>query len=217
MTPPVRLALLRHGPTAWNRSRRIQGLTDEPLDDAGRAHVARWRLPEPWGSRRWVTSPLRRCRETASILAARHCHDDAVGIEPRLIEMSHGEWEGERLIDLRARLGPLMTALEARGLDYRAPGGESPRDLQQRLRPWLREIADDGQDLMAIAHRGVMRALYAMAVDWDMTGKPPAKMQADCLQLFAVARDGRLQLERLNVALMPPDAVADDDRRAAGP
>jgi probable phosphoglycerate mutase len=217
MTSPVRLALLRHGPTAWNRSRRIQGLTDEPLDEAGRAHLARWRLPNLWVSQCWVTSPLRRCRETASLLAASHRHDGAIAVEPRLIEMSHGEWEGERLADLRTRLGAAMTALEDRGLDYRAPGGESPRDLQQRLQPWLQEVAAGGRDLLAITHRGVMRALYAMAVDWDMTGKPPARLQADCLQLFAIARDGRPRVERLNVSLLPPDAASASGREASGP
>ncbi|MGH6937408.1 histidine phosphatase family protein [Hypericibacter sp.] len=202
MTPTLQLALLRHGPTAWNRSRRIQGLTDEPLDEAGRAHLESWRLPEHWVARPWVTSPLRRCRETAAILARTHRREGPIAVEPRLIEMSHGEWEGERLADLRARLGEGMTALEDRGLDYRAPGGESPREVQQRLRPWLQEIAAAGSDRLAIAHRGIMRALYAMAVGWDMTGKPPVKLRDDCLQLFVLASGGQPHVERLNVSLI---------------
>lgn len=202
MTPTVQLALLRHGPTAWNRSRRIQGLTDEPLDEAGRAHLESWRLPECWVARAWVTSPLRRCRETAAILASTHRRQGPIAVEPRLIEMSHGEWEGERLADLRARLGEGMTALEDRGLDYRAPGGESPREVQQRLRPWLREVAA-GSDRLAITHRGIMRAIYAMAAGWDMTGKPPVKLRDDCLQLFVLAGDGQPRVGRLNVSLIP--------------
>ena len=204
MTPTVQLALLRHGPTAWNRSRKIQGLTDEPLDEAGRAHLGAWRLPERWVAPPWVTSPLRRCRETAAILARSHRHEGAIAVEPRLIEMSHGEWEGERLVDLRARLGQGMTALEDRGLDYRAPGGESPREVQLRLRPWLQEVAAAGSDRLAITHRGIMRALYAMAVGWDMTGKPPVKLRDDCLQLFVLASDGQPRVEHLNVSLIAP-------------
>ena len=207
MTPVVHLALLRHGPTAWNRSRRIQGLTDEPLDEAGRAHLGSWRLPESWIASAWITSPLRRCRETAAILAASHRHEGPIDVEPRLIEMSHGEWEGERLVDLRARLGERMTALEDRGLDYRAPGGESPREVQQRLRPWLQEIAAADSDRLAITHRGIIRALHAMAVGWDMTGKPPVKLRDDCLQLFAIARDGQPRVEQLNVPLTASQAM----------
>jgi broad specificity phosphatase PhoE len=216
MTPPIHLALLRHGPTAWNRSRRIQGLTDEPLDEAGRAQVALWRLPERWVSRPWVTSPLRRCRETAALLAASHAHDGAIAIEPRLIEMNHGDWEGERLADLRARLGDAMTALEDRGLDYRAPGGESPREVQQRLIPWLQQIAAAKTDMLAITHRGILRALHAMAAGWDMTGKPPIKLQEDCLQLFAIASDGRPKVDRLNISMLPAEATPARGHGAGG-
>jgi broad specificity phosphatase PhoE len=207
MTSTIHLALLRHGPTAWNRSRRIQGRTDEPLDEAGRAHLALWRLPEAWLSQPWITSPLQRCRETASLLAASHHRSASIALEPRLTEMSHGEWEGERLADLRARLGDAMTALEDRGLDYRAPGGESPREVQQRLRPWLQEIAAANHDLLAITHRGVLRALYAMAANWDMTGKPPVKLRDDCLHIFAVTGDGRPQIEHLNLSLLSVEAM----------
>jgi probable phosphoglycerate mutase len=214
MMPKIQLALLRHGPTAWNRSRRIQGHTDEPLDDAGRAHVARWRLPESCVAPPWVTSPLLRCRETAALLAASHRHDGPVAIEPRLIEMSHGEWEGERLVDLRARLGDAMTLLEVRGLDYRAPGGESPREVQARLRPWLQQIASENSDLLAVTHKGVLRALYAMAIDWDMTGKPPVKLRDDCLHLFAIASDGKPAVERLNLSLLRSDASPAQGRGA---
>ena len=57
--------------------------------------------------------------------------------EPRLVEMAWGEWEGRRLADLRAELGDAMIENEARGLDFRPPGGESPRDVQERLKPLL--------------------------------------------------------------------------------
>lgn len=216
MTAKAHLAMLRHGPTAWNRSRRIQGRTDEPLDEAGRAHVALWRLPEPWVAQPWVTSPLQRCRETAALLAASHRRNGAIAVEPRLIEMSHGDWEGERLADLRAALGDAMAALEDRGLDYRAPGGESPREVQERLVPWLQQIATANAELLAIAHRGILRALYAMAVGWDMTGKPPIKLQEDCLHLFAIAGDGRPRVERLNLSLMPSGAMPAQRRGADG-
>jgi broad specificity phosphatase PhoE len=199
----TRLALLRHGPTAWSRDKRIQGLSDQPLDGEGRAEVSRWRLPPEFIAAAWVTSPLRRCRETALLLAGSHRRRDAIAVEPRLIEMDHGQWEGERLADLRGRLGPDMAVREARGLDYRAPGGESPREVQARLQPWLAEIGAAGGDVLAVTHKGVMRALYAQATGWDMIAKPPVKLRNAALHLFLVAADGSLALERLNLGLLP--------------
>jgi probable phosphoglycerate mutase len=197
----IRLGLLRHGATAWNEARRIQGMTDLALSPAGRAQVARWRLPAEWPGRRWVTSPLARCRETAAILMASHGLAIAAEVEPRLAEMRHGAWEGRRLADLRAELGAAMAANEARGLDYRAPGGESPRELQQRLRPWLVEVAAAGESILAVAHKGVIRALYATASGWDMTAKPRDRLADEALHCFLLDDDGTLAIDRLNLPL----------------
>ena len=64
----ARLALLRHGPTEWNAARRLQGRADIPLSAEGREIVRAWRLPETIAAFAWISSPLRRCIETATIL-----------------------------------------------------------------------------------------------------------------------------------------------------
>lgn len=197
------LALLRHGPTLWTEEGRLQGRADLPLSEAGRWRVERWRLPPAWSDRRWLTSPLRRCRETGAILAATHGRPEPA-VEARLIETSHGAWEGRRIADLRTELGPAMAAREARGLDYRSAGGESPRETQARLRPWLIETAAGTEPVLAIAHKGIIRALYALATGWDMVAKPRDRLANDALHLFRVRADGSLAVERLNLPLLEP-------------
>src|SRR4051812_39013941 len=132
------LLILRHGPTAWNTDGLIQGRTDVPLSPEGEAVVRGWRIPDDLRDRAWIASPLARCIATARLL------DLEPAVDPRLVETDWGVWEGRTLTDLRAELGDLMAAWEARGLDFRAPGGESPREVQDRLRPWLAEVAADG-------------------------------------------------------------------------
>jgi probable phosphoglycerate mutase len=193
----ARLALLRHAPTDWNRTGRVQGRSDVALSEAGRAAARSWILPAPIDRWRRVTSPLGRARETAALL--RPALDAAV--EPRLIEMSWGEWEGRTLAGLRAELGDEMIRREVAGLDFRAPGGESPSEVQQRLRPWLAELAADGQDTLAITHKGVVRALYALATGWDMTAREPDRFQYPALHLFGIGEAGSIALERFNIAL----------------
>ena len=115
--------------------------------------------------------------------------------------MDWAEWEGMSLPDLRAQLGNLMKAWEAKGLDFRAPGGESPREVQDRLRPFLAERAAGRQETVAVCHKGVIRALYALSVSWDMTDKAPEKLHDHCTHLFELAADGSPRPYRLNVPL----------------
>jgi probable phosphoglycerate mutase len=189
-------AVIRHGPTPWNETGIVQGRSDIPLSEAGRALVESWRRPEELAGFTWISSPLRRAVETATILSGR-----APATDPRLIEMDWAEWEGMNLPDLRLQLGDLMKAWEAKGLDFHAPGGESPRDVQTRLRPLLAARAARGGATVAVCHKGVIRALYALAVSWDMTDKPPEKLRDDCVHLFTLAPDGTPSPHRLNLPL----------------
>lgn len=166
------------------------------MSETGRAKVASWTRPDEIAGFDWVSSPLRRAMETAEILTGRAEPTDA-----RLVEMDWSEWEGMTLPDLRARLGNLMKAWEADGLDFRAPGGESPREVQDRLRPFLAERAAAGRETAVVCHKGVIRALYALSVSWDMTDKAPDKLDDDCTHLFELAPDGTPTPYRLNVPL----------------
>src|SRR5262245_56547463 len=102
------VAFLRHGPTAWNNEKRLQGTTDVPLSDAGRALVATWTLPEDVASWRWCCSPLSRARETARLLR----RGAETAPEPALREMSYGAWEGHTLEELRRQFGADMQGNE---------------------------------------------------------------------------------------------------------
>lgn len=177
-----------------------------PLSGEGRAMVEGWRLPDGIASFVWVTSPLRRCRETTEILRRRHRAAGPLQVEPQLTEMSFGDWEGRTLAELRSIHGAALAEREGRGLDFRAPAGESPRDVQDRLGPWLQELAARDKDVLAIAHKGVIRALYALASGWEMREKAAHRLNENCLHAFAVDRSG-LRIERLNIPLQSDNPV----------
>jgi probable phosphoglycerate mutase len=191
------LVALRHAPTAWNRDKRLQGRTDVALDEEGIAVAARWRVDPEWAEYRILSSPLQRARMTATILFP----DAEIGIDRRLIEMDFGAWEGKRLADLRAEPGGDAAAREALGLDFKAPDGESPRELQARIQPLLARLAELERPTVLVTHRAVIRALYALASGWTRIGKPPAKMLPNCAQVFRLSEDAMPVVERLNVSL----------------
>ena len=190
------VTLIRHGITAWNVDRRIQGRTDIPLCPAGREALAARVLPRELKDLAWVASPLTRARETATILSGKASEE--IGIEDRLVEMSWGQWEGELLEDLRRRHGRAMVDNEARGRHFRPPGGESPFEVQARVRNWLADVARRGADVVAVTHKGVIRALVADALGWDMTGKAPVRLDWSAVHRFAADRDGGVEVVELN-------------------
>jgi probable phosphoglycerate mutase len=193
----IRLALLRHGPTAWNAQKRLQGRTDIALCPDALADLADLGPPGWAAGWHWVASPLVRAVETARALGREP------EIVPALVEMDWGDYEGETVAALRARHGAAFTTAEDRGLDFRPPGGESPADVQARLRPWLAGIAGGGRDVVAVTHKGVIRAALCLATGWDMMGKPPVKLDWKALHRFTVDADGTLTLDQANLPLEP--------------
>lgn len=191
------IVALRHAPTAWNRDRRLQGRTDVALDEEGVAVAARWRIEAEWAGYRILSSPLQRARMTAAILFP----DAEIGIDRRLIEMDFGAWEGKRLADLRADPTEDAAAREDLGLDFKAPEGESPREVQARIQPLLARLAELERPTVLVTHKAVIRALYALASGWTMIGKPPAKLRPNCAHVFRLAADGTPAVERMNVSL----------------
>lgn len=195
------IALLRHGPTQWNADGRLQGRRDTDLSDAGRTMVGSWRLPEPWHRTAIVASPLRRCLDTVDILSTTHADLGPQSIDPRFIEMDWGTWEGRTLGDLRHEQGDTMVLNEARGLDFRPDNGESPRDVQNRVLPALAELSQQGEDRLVVAHRGIIRAIYAIATEWDMRSDPVDKLSRQALQIFELSDTGRPRIAAMNVRL----------------
>jgi len=176
----IRLALIRHGHTDWNRAGRIQGRSDIPLDDDARQGLAELTLPTPWNTARLWSSPLERAVETARLIDGR-----APDTAPQLTEMNWGDWEGQRGVDLLVQDDSGFRHIEDWGWDYQPPNGESPRQVWNRLRPWLETRAEDA---VLVCHIGVMRVILARAMGWDFSGPPPFQVKRN--RLYVVQVDG---------------------------
>ena len=182
----TRIALLRHFPTSWNLEHRFQGQTDIQLTDEARQQLHDLAIPAPWATVRIIASPLARADETARILA----RGRDVALDPRLVEISFGEWEGLHGADLLADPNSGYVNVEDWGWHRSAPGGESPWDVWERVRPVLTEIAADGTPALLIVHRALMRVVLARAWDWNYDSPEPFKIKRGRIYPLILLPDG---------------------------
>lgn len=178
----IRLALLRHGHTPWNRAGRIQGRTDIPLDPEAAQDLAQQCLPAPWDTADLWSSPLLRATQTATLVTGKLAHTS-----PALIEMNWGEWEGQHGKDLLADPAQDYRHIEDWGWHYTPPGGEPPAALRARLLPWAQTLT---RDTVAVCHIGVMRVLMAHATGWNFDGAAPFQIKRNRLFVIEVRATG---------------------------
>ena len=179
------LALLRHAPTAWNHTKRLQGRADIAITEEARGRMARRMVPPPYADWRALASPLGRCLQTASVLGL------VVTADERLVEMDWGEYQGSTIDELRLRESDSFDANEHRGLDFKPPGGESPREVQTRLAPLLARLADP----LATAHAEIApdeASVGALGVEYLSNAPLTAGESArDALERLDLRGDGR--------------------------
>lgn len=143
--------LSRHGDTAWSGERRLAGRTDLPLTDQGEQNARQ--LGERLKSIKFdrvLTSPLLRARRTAELAG----FADAV-VDPRLIEMNFGEYDGKTRAEIIATR-PGWTYLRDG-----CPGGENAQDLGRRADAVLADLLGKKQTVLIFGHSVILRVFTA--------------------------------------------------------
>ena len=176
------LVLVRHAITAASAAGRNLGQReDPPLSDAGMeladrlgAAIAAELRELPHDELRVITSPALRCRQTAgAIAAALGVAAEALEVEPGLLEIDYGSWDGLTADEAGDRDPELRAAWEADPFATRCPDGESGSDVARRafavLEPievWL--AADRARCAVVVAHNHVNRLRLCALFAWPM-------------------------------------------------
>jgi broad specificity phosphatase PhoE len=160
----VTILLLRHGRTAANAGGLLLGRADPELDEEGRRQAVRL-ADELEASargriRQVVSSPLRRCQETAAVVA--RSLGVPVEIDERWIELDYGELDGVPVSDVPATTWASWMA----DVGWAPPGGESLIELGERVGQACDELvrmaADE--DVAVITHVSPVKAAVAWAL-----------------------------------------------------
>jgi broad specificity phosphatase PhoE len=142
--------MARHGRTQWNASRRLQGqVADVPLDEVGlvQADELAARLAGRGVGALYCSDQLR-ARQTAAAVA--QCVGIEAWVDVRLRERSYGQWEGGPVQPIEELGAPRWTLP-----DWAPPGGETMREVWQRVASFFDELrADPPADVIGIVSHG---------------------------------------------------------------
>ncbi|WP_292931221.1 histidine phosphatase family protein [Noviherbaspirillum sp.] len=164
------ILLIRHGETAWNARKRLQGHLDIPLNAEGELQAAALGyalMGEPLDA--IFSSDLQRARQTATAIAAPR--GMTVGLDPGLRERCYGAFEGMLYAEIGQRYPEAYAAWQSRDIDARFPKGvheaETLREFSQRAVSTIIRIASQGQyrRIALVAHGGVLECAYRAAQD----------------------------------------------------
>ncbi|MGN6578038.1 MAG: bifunctional RNase H/acid phosphatase [Nocardioides sp.] len=200
---PTTLILVRHGETPHTKAKKFSGLGgDDPgLNADGRAQVratADWIAALADEIDAVVTSPLRRTRETAEIIA------DVLGkevqVEEGLAEAAFGTWDGLTFAevqdshpdDLEAWLGSTDVAPTG--------GGESFVDVDARVRRTRDRLlaAHPGKVVLAVSHVTPIKVLVKLALDAPLEALFRMELAPASVTVISWFPDGQASMRMFN-------------------
>ncbi|MDO5511406.1 bifunctional RNase H/acid phosphatase [Corynebacterium sp.] len=163
---PTRFILLRHGQTAMSAAKQYSGHSDPELTDLGlqQARAAAQALGERGGIDLIVSSPLRRCVQTATAAA------DKLGLTveviDELIEQDFGAWEG-KTFDQAHALDPDLHDEWLADPSIAPPEGESLQKLHSRIRAVRRDLQErhPGKTILVVSHVSPIKSFVRQAID----------------------------------------------------
>ncbi len=197
----MKVYLLRHGETDWNKAGRFQGQTDIPLNDAGRelARITRDNMPLVHFDRVYC-SPLIRAKETALIFLEGRFPLDQIRYDRRIIEISFGKQEGANIQEAKDDSSHPMYNMLWHPESYVPDGtGESFADVVKRADDFLRNeiLPLEGQcdNVLVVAHGALNRSLVVAAGHKQIKDFWGARYYNCCVTTLDVEK-GKITLER---------------------
>ncbi|MEM8535959.1 MAG: histidine phosphatase family protein [Chloroflexota bacterium] len=166
----MRLLIVRHGESEWNRQGLYQGQYDAPLSELGlqQADALGQRLAnEPLFA--MYTSPLQRAAKTAEAVARYHT-EIPFYTEKSLLEIDHGQWEGLTSTQVGERFGAGLQEWRVHPTRAQMPDGESFSNILKRVLDFRDRLYEQHpeQNILVSTHDVVVKILVADALGMNM-------------------------------------------------
>ncbi|WP_427158435.1 histidine phosphatase family protein [Aliinostoc sp. HNIBRCY26] len=160
----VRLLLVRHGETQWNRETRFQGQIDVPLNDNGRQQAQKaGEFLQNVAIDFAVSSTMARPKETAEIILQHH-PDVNLELQAGLREISHGLWEGKLEVEIDQEFPGELHLWRTAPATVQMPEGENLQQVWERSTATWQAIvesalANQRQTGLIVAHDATNKTL----------------------------------------------------------
>lgn len=194
----MRIFLIRHGETEWNRQKRLQGHSDTHLSQEGFRQAISLAEHAPFKHVDAIySSDLMRAMETANILAEKFNLN--VKLMPELRETNYGNWEGRFISELVTEspksFGKFFTDPER----CHPPHGETFLECQARVMIGIREIIanHENQNVIAVSHGAAIRLILGAALDMPIHKMWAIAQFNTALNILRVD-DGEFTVETIN-------------------
>ncbi|MBU1001072.1 MAG: histidine phosphatase family protein [Proteobacteria bacterium] len=197
----MRLGLMRHAETLWNRELRIQGQGESDLSPEGEAQALTWgKTLAGRGYTRLLASDLGRAVQTAQLINL--TLKLPLDTDPRLREQDWGQWVGRTLPDLQTNSDGELQRQEAASWDFRPPRGENRKEVLARATAALSDAARQYPEecILVVSHLGVVRCLLydLLRLGFDPDAPNPVAKRALHELEFS---NGRFRILHLNLEL----------------
>lgn len=160
----VRLILVRHGETDWNKVGKLQGISDVSLNKKGAKQIQKTAIKLKRKGEKpdiIITSGLLRHVQSAVIFA--FVFQTPLFVNNGLVERNLGELEGKTWKEACKLYGSDLKIRDGnQGYDYRPYGGEHVIDVSERLLDFLYFIKKNYKDktVVVLTSAGILRLLF---------------------------------------------------------
>jgi len=184
----TKLCLIRHGETAWNAERRLQGHTDIPLNAKG--EIQALQMAQALKDTKLTfdvlyTSDLKRAADTAKAVV--QLFGVKARVESALRERHFGALQGLSISDAPFLKPDIWQAHIARDLDHELEGGESIQQFALRVQKALDQIQEQhaGKTILIVSHGGTLDMMYRIASNQALSAERIASVPNASLNWIA--------------------------------
>jgi probable phosphoglycerate mutase len=223
----LRLLLVRHGETDWNRQGRFQGQRDIPLNENGRTQgqqAATFLASTPLAFA--LSSPMARPKETAELILQAH-GDLTLALDPRLCEISHGDWEGRLESEIEADYPGELDRWRTQPETVQMPAGENLQQVWERaIAAWNDLVTQslpaadtptspsDRPIGLIVAHDAINKVILCHVAAVGPEKFWSFKQGNGAVSVIDFSRDGRPTLQAMNITTHLAGGIL--DQTAAG-